>query len=175
MKKLYFIFLFFLFLASTTISQNIYNPNNVNPSINPPDNIQANDIPNQQFVMNNPPQSVNPQQAVYPQQAQVQVQAEAQVQGQVRGQGENILQNVFATDNGNQLNKSVNVGSSNHSVRSYSSFSSSSKSHAKKNLLNLHKVHILRKFRNECPLLKAKTYQNIFTSKKKKVKHCFFF
>ncbi len=183
MKKTFYIFLFFLFLASTAISQNIYNPAKANPSINPPDNFQANDIPNQDIAMNNAPQAVypqqvvNPQQVVYPQQAQVQVQAQGQVeaQGQQRGQGENILQNVFASNNNNSVNKSVNVASSNHSLRSYSGFSSSSKSHSKKSLINLHKVHILRKFRNEFPLFKAKTYQNLFTSKKHKVKHCFFF
>jgi len=166
MKKIFLIFLLLSFISNAVICQNVDNLNK-SYQINPSDNIQVNDIPNQQFVMN------NPQQAAIPQQAQVPV--------QIQVQKANLLQHpVFSNDNGDEVKTTVNIGSSNNREKNYTSYSyssnsSKSKIHFKKSKINLHKVHILRKFRNECPLLSAKTYKNLFTSKKHKVKHCFIF
>ena len=152
MKKIFFFFTILLFIGSTAFCQNNESTNTGN-QINPSVNIQDNNIPNQQLVMN------DVQQAALPQQTQT---------------GNGFL-NIFSSDNGNVINTSVNTGTSHHSEKTYTTYGSSPKQHFMKIDLNLHKVHILRKFRHECPLFKAKTYHKIFSSKKHSSKHCFKF
>ncbi len=141
-----------LFIANTAICQNNDNINTGN-QINPAVNIQDNNIPNQQLVMNDVQQSALPQQA----------------------QTGNGFLNIFSGNNGNEVNISVNTGTSNHSKKIYTTYSYSPKQHFMKISINFHKVHMFRKFRNECPLFKAKTYNKLFSSKKHNIKHCFKF
>lgn len=123
--------------------------NQINPSVN----IQDYNMPNQQLVMN------EDQQATFPQQSQT---------------GNGFL-NIFSSNNSNNVNTSVNTGTTHHSDKTYSTYSSSPKQHFIKTGLKLNNVHILRRFRHECPLFKAKTYHKIFSSKKHSIKRCFKF
>ncbi|MFH0864894.1 MAG: hypothetical protein V1904_01775 [Bacteroidota bacterium] len=152
MKKIFFFFMMFPYIGTTAFCQNNENINTGN-QINPSVNIQYTNLPDQQLVMN------DVQQAALPQQTQT---------------GNGFL-NIFSSNNSNDINTSVNTGTSNHSKKTYTTYSSSPKRHFMKIDLNLRKVHILRKFRHECPMFKAKTYHKIFSSKKRNITHCFNF
>lgn len=148
--------LFFIFLcvsAFNTFSQNNDNSNK-GIQINPPDNIINNDIPNQQVALNNMPQVAVQQQA----------------------QDINYIQQKQSNLETLEVDPILNIGVKNNVQKSYSTYYSSAgvraKKHFFKNKFNLQKIHFLRKFRNECPVFKAKTYKKLFTSRKHIIKHC---
>ena len=134
-------------------SQNVDNQNK-GIQINPPENTIKNDIPNQQVVMNNMPQAAIQQQS----------------------QSINYIQQKQSNIDINDANPKINIGTINNSPKTYTTYYSSAgvraKHHFLKNKFNLQKVHILRKFRNECPVFKVKTYKKLFSSKKHIIKHC---
>ncbi len=145
----------FISVSAFTQTGNAFNNSLIN---NPPDNgqLQVNNIDNLPVAMNTDKQIQFPQQAPAPQVLQqkqaVYVNTEAQSENQ-----------VFVINNSN---------------KAYTSFAyagTASKKHHHKKAINFHKIHILRKFRNECPLLRRSTYKKIFTSRKRKITRCFHF
>lgn len=145
----------FISVSAFTQTGNTFNNSLIN---NPPDNsqFQGSNVDNLPVAMNTDKQIQYPQQAPTPQVLQqkqaVQINTEEQ-----------------------SKNQFVVFNNSNKVYSSYAYAGTSSKKHYHKKLINTHKIHILRKFRNECPLLKRNTYKKMFTSKKKKITRCFHF
>ncbi|OQA00964.1 MAG: hypothetical protein BWY70_00547 [Bacteroidetes bacterium ADurb.Bin408] len=136
--------------------------NNMPPQINNPLANQAVNT-DQQMAMNTAMLMVVPQQAQLNgvQQAQVLVNPNQQKQ-------------LVVQANNNPPEQNIAIGS-NRSYTPYALSGYSSKHHFRKAKINLHKIHILRKFRNECPLFKTGTYKKLFTSKKRRITRCFNF
>lgn len=145
----------FISVSAFTQTGNTFNNSLLN---NPPDNsqLQVNNTDNLPVAMNTDKQIQFPQQAPAPQVLQqkqaVSVNTEAQNENQV-----------------------LVINNSNKAYTSFAYAGTASKKHHHKKAVNFHKIHILRKFRNECPLLKPNTYKKMFISKKRKITRCYHF
>ncbi len=165
MKKLFLIIVAVLFSSVISTAQNMLN------AINTDNNQLGNNPGNVGNVIDNR----NPQVNINNQLASNQLANNdyINIRNNTQTQQQNITQ---ISNNRNSINTlSIASSKSAYKTKTYTTYGSPAKKHTLKLNFKIGKVHFMRKYFNESAIFKAKTYNKIFTSKKKSIKKCFTF